>query len=49
MASRLVIPKMLLFSLKARLGLVLDGRAQHESTANTSLEFHAGEVMPRES
>ena len=48
MASRLAIPKILLFFLKTRLGLALDYNGQYETTANTSLEFHAGEVMPRE-
>lgn len=46
MASRVAIPKMLMFSLKTRLGLTPDFRGLHEATANTSLAFHAGE-MPR--
>ncbi|CAN0273128.1 unnamed protein product [Ectocarpus sp. 12 AP-2014] len=41
MASMVVIPKMLLSSLKVKLGIVPDLDAALETTANTSLDFHA--------
>ncbi|CAM9134879.1 unnamed protein product [Pylaiella littoralis] len=43
--TRLGFPKMMLEMLKAKLGVVPDFRGMKESTANTSLEFHAGSLM----
>ncbi|CAM9760681.1 unnamed protein product [Ectocarpus sp. 12 AP-2014] len=45
MASMVVIPKMLLSSLKVKLGIVPDLDAALETTANTSLDFHAGRLF----
>ncbi|CAN0379871.1 unnamed protein product, partial [Ectocarpus sp. 12 AP-2014] len=41
MASLVGIPKMLLYSLKVKLGITPDLDAALETTANTSLDFHA--------
>lgn len=38
---------MLIYNLKIRLGLAQDWTGIHESTANTALQFHSGE-MPHE-
>lgn len=35
--------KLMLFGLKTKLGLMPDFAGMKESTANTSLEFHAGD------
>lgn len=43
LASGLAIPTMLTYNLKTRLGLAQDWAGMNESTANTALEFHAGE------
>ncbi|CAM9454562.1 unnamed protein product [Ectocarpus sp. 6 AP-2014] len=45
MASMVVIPKMLLGFLKVKLGIVPDLDAAMETTANTSLDFHAGRLF----
>lgn len=41
--SRVAIIKMLVHSLKTKLGVVPNLKDNLESTANTSLEYHAGE------
>eukprot|EP00752_Nemacystus_decipiens_P007044 g6317.t1 len=45
MADRLFLPKMMLYNLKVKLGLVPDFLGMHEANANTSLVFHAGRLM----
>ncbi|CAM9770733.1 unnamed protein product, partial [Ectocarpus sp. 13 AM-2016] len=45
MASLVGIPKMLLYSLKVKLGIIPDLDAALETTANTSLDFHAGRLF----
>lgn len=47
MGSRLFLAKMMLFSLKIKLGIMPDFDGMKESTANTSLEFHAGDAATR--
>lgn len=41
-ASRVAMLKMMVHSLKIKLGLVPDLNGNFDSVANTSLEFHAG-------
>eukprot|EP00903_Cladosiphon_okamuranus_P013500 g12574.t1 len=45
LASRLVIPKMMIYNLKAKLGVTPNFSGMHESTANTSLVYHAGRLL----
>ncbi|CAB1111476.1 unnamed protein product [Ectocarpus sp. CCAP 1310/34] len=45
MASLVGIPKMLLYSLKVKLGIIPDLIDALETTANTSLDFHAGRLF----
>ena len=42
MQSLLGLPRILTFETKAILGIVPDFRGENESTANTSLVYHAG-------
>ena len=42
MKSILGLPRILTFETKRTLGIVPDFRGENESTANTSLEYHAG-------
>ena len=42
MANGLFLPKMMMYNLQMKLGLVPDFMGMHEVTANTSLVFHAG-------
>ena len=48
LGSGLAIPKMLIYNLKTRLGLAQDWTGIHESTANTALQFHAGDMPHKE-
>eukprot|EP00903_Cladosiphon_okamuranus_P013499 g12573.t1 len=45
LASRLFIPKMMMYNLKAKLGVTPNFSGMHESTANTSLVYHAGRLL----
>ncbi|CAM9960416.1 unnamed protein product [Ectocarpus sp. 6 AP-2014] len=45
LSSKLSVPKLLLGTLKEKLGVLPDFRALRETNANTSLEFHAGRLM----
>lgn len=47
MASRLFLAKLMVLSLKIKLGVTPDFDGMKESTANTSLEFHAGDAATR--
>ncbi|CAM9253945.1 unnamed protein product, partial [Scytosiphon promiscuus] len=44
-SSRFGMAKFMLYGLKSKLGLVPDLAGMKESTANTSLEFHAGRLL----
>lgn len=41
-SSRLSIPKLLVYTLKKKLGVLPDFEAELEATANTALAYHAG-------
>lgn len=43
MGSRLFIPKMMTYNLKAKLGITPNFSGMHEANANTSLVYHAGD------
>lgn len=43
--SRISLLKMLNYSLKKKMGATPDFEADFESTANTSLEYHAGDQL----
>ncbi|CAN0275331.1 unnamed protein product [Ascophyllum nodosum] len=45
MKSILGLPRILTFETKRTLGIVPDFRGENESTANTSLEYHAGRLL----
>ncbi|CAN0407534.1 unnamed protein product, partial [Ectocarpus sp. 8 AP-2014] len=45
LSSKLSVPKLLLSTLKEKLGVLPDFRTLRETSANTSLEFHAGRLM----
>ena len=47
MASRLFVLKWMFMALKTKLGVVPDLWGMKENTANTSLEFHAGDAAER--
>ncbi len=42
--GRLSFPRMMVNTLKTKLGVYPDLRRMRESTANTSLEYHAGDA-----
>lgn len=46
--SKLAVPRMILYSFKKKMGVIPDFESELESTANTSLVYHAGMIHVKE-